>query len=164
MGVEVLEFQIIDENSRSSSVSLNITTEPDVVSYTMKILGSWDNPTLLDEMLEAMGATVVDYDEKYLCCGYGVTNAADKPAEDLDARKFKSMIKAGAEYLCVSCPSCFLQLEGVQRTLKKEYQLDVNVPILYFTEFLALALGISPDEIGMKFHSVKPKTLMEQFK
>jgi hypothetical protein len=43
-GDEELEFQIIDENSRSSAVALTITTVPDIASYQMKILGSWDNP------------------------------------------------------------------------------------------------------------------------
>jgi len=127
-------------------------------------LGSWDNPTMMDEMLEAMGATVVDYDEKYLCCGYGVNNATTAPAEQLDSLKFKSLMAAGAEYLCVACPSCYIQLESVQKGLKKNYNLDVNVPVLYFTEFLALALGLSSDAIGLNFHTVKPKDLIEQFK
>jgi len=127
-------------------------------------LGPWDNPTLMDEMLEALGATVVDYDEKYLCCGYAVALADAAPAEKLDAQKFKSLIAAGADYLCVACPSCYLQLEGVQRTLKKDGKLERDIPVLYFTEFLALALGFTPEEIGLNFHAVKPKELIEQLK
>lgn len=126
-------------------------------------LGRWDNPTMMDELLTAMGATVVDYDEKYLCCGYGVNNATTKPAEQLNYLKYKSLMTAGAEYLCVGCPSCYLQLESVQKTLKKTHNLDVNIPVIYFTEFLALALGISADAIGLNFHTVKPKDLLEQF-
>ncbi|OLS12067.1 MAG: CoB--CoM heterodisulfide reductase [Promethearchaeota archaeon CR_4] len=83
-------------------------------------LGPWDNPTLMDEMLEALGATMVDYDEKYLCCRYAISLADATPAEKLDMQKFKSLITAGADYLCVAFPSCYLQLEGVQRTFKKD--------------------------------------------
>ncbi len=127
-------------------------------------LGPWDNPTMMDEMLEALGATVIDYDERYLCCGYAVTLAESGPTEKLDGIKFKSLIAAGADYLCVACPSCYLQLEGVQRTLKKNNALEKDIPILYFTELLALALGFGPDEIGLGFHAVKPKDIIEQFK
>jgi heterodisulfide reductase subunit B len=93
-----------------------------------------------------------------------VNNATTEPAERMDVIKFKSLTSAGAEYLCVACPSCYLQLESVQKGLKKNFNLDVNVPVLYFTEFLALALGISSDAIGLNFHTVKPKDLIDQFK
>jgi hypothetical protein len=46
LGSELLEFQIIDENSRSDEISLTITTEEDINSFEMRILGSYDNLTV----------------------------------------------------------------------------------------------------------------------
>lgn len=45
-GEELLEIEIIDEDSRSAEVSLNITTESDINSFEMKILGSYNNTSV----------------------------------------------------------------------------------------------------------------------
>jgi len=62
-GEEELGFQVIDQNSRSSSISLKVTTEPDIMEYTMKILGSWDNP--LGSSFASIDGTVYTQDDAF---------------------------------------------------------------------------------------------------
>jgi len=112
-------------------------------------------PTTLRELVKAAGATVVDYEEEVLCCGSAVTNAyQDYGMANLKV-KLDSIEKAGADIIVVNCPACFQQFDTMQRDLSKKYEKEYKFPVMYITELFALAMGISPDEIGMKFHRTR---------
>lgn len=115
-------------------------------------------PQNLKKLVVAAGATVVDYDDIVLCCGSAVTNAYEEHGLANLKTKMDSIKKSGADIICVNCPSCFQQFDTRQRDLNKKYETDYDLPVLYITELLALAMGISPDEIGLKFHRTRMKT------
>ncbi|TFG06830.1 MAG: CoB--CoM heterodisulfide reductase subunit B [Promethearchaeota archaeon] len=119
-------------------------------------------PKNLKEVVAASGATVVDYEEEALCCGSAVTNAYPEYGMANLKRKLDSINKAGADIICVNCPACFQQFDTQQRDLSKKYESDYNIPVLYLTEILALAMGISPDDIGLKFHRTRLKAVLEK--
>ncbi|MFX0058401.1 MAG: CoB--CoM heterodisulfide reductase iron-sulfur subunit B family protein [Candidatus Hodarchaeota archaeon] len=112
-------------------------------------------PTTLRELVAAAGATVVDYEEEVLCCGSAVTNAYEDYGMANLKNKLDSIKKAGADIIVVNCPACFQQFDTRQRDLSKKYESEYSFPVLYITELYALAMGISPDEIGMKFHRTR---------
>jgi heterodisulfide reductase subunit B len=114
-------------------------------------------PVNLKELVAASGATVVDYDELALCCGSAVTNAYEEHGMANLKKKMDSMKKAGANAIVVNCPACFQQFDTRQRDLSKKYETEYALPVLYLTELYALAMGISPDDIGLKFHRVRLK-------
>jgi heterodisulfide reductase subunit B len=114
-------------------------------------------PSNLKELVAASGATVVDYDELALCCGSAVTNAYEDHGLQNLKIKMDSIKKAGADVIVVNCPACFQQFDTRQRDLGKKFETEYNIPVLYLTELYALAMGISPDEIGLKFHRVRLK-------
>ncbi len=119
-------------------------------------------PKNLKELVTASGATVVEYDELALCCGSAVTGAYPETGEKLLKQKFDSIKKSGANAIVVNCPACFQQFDTKQRDLTKKFEVEYNIPVLYITELLALGMGISPDDIGMKFHRTRPKALLEK--
>jgi heterodisulfide reductase subunit B len=114
-------------------------------------------PKFLRELVAATGAQPVDYDEEWLCCGSAVANVEDDTALALNEKKFKSAVGAGADIMCVICPACFQRLDGCQRGLKEK--VDKQIPILYLTELLALAMGMPAEELNLKMHRVKAKEL-----
>ncbi len=114
-------------------------------------------PTNLKELVAASGATVVDYDELALCCGSAVTNAYEEHGMANLKKKMDSIKNAGANAIVVNCPACFQQLDTRQRDLSKMFETEYDIPVLYLTELYALAMGISPDDIGLKFHRVRLK-------
>ncbi|MFW9824305.1 MAG: CoB--CoM heterodisulfide reductase iron-sulfur subunit B family protein [Candidatus Thorarchaeota archaeon] len=114
-------------------------------------------PSNLKELVAASGATVVDYDELALCCGAAVTNAYEEHGMANLKKKMDSIKKSGANAIIVNCPACFQQLDTRQRDLSKKFETEYNIPVLYLTELYALAMGISPDDIGLKFHRVRLK-------
>ena len=120
-------------------------------------------PIKLRELVAATGATPVDYEEEMLCCGTGVGNTEEGPSMQILANKFKSAIKAGAEAFIVICPACFQQFDTNQKKAEGVAGTTFGLPILYLTELLALAMGVKPDEIGLKFHRARVNPILEKF-
>jgi len=117
-------------------------------------------PVKLREIVAATGATPVDYDQEVLCCGSGVGNTEEEPAMQILSNKLSSAINAGAEALIVNCPACFQQFDTNQKKAEKLSGNTYGLPVLYITELLALAFGMKPDDMGIKFHRIKPKDLL----
>jgi len=119
-------------------------------------------PTTLNELIAATGATVVVHDEMITCCGSAVTNAYEEHGMANLKIKMDSIKKSGADVICVNCPACFQQFDTRQRDLGKNYETDYDIPVLYITELMALAMGFSPDELGLKFHRTRMKSILEK--
>jgi heterodisulfide reductase subunit B len=112
-------------------------------------------PKNLRKLVAATGATVVDYEEEVLCCGSAVSNAYEEIGMQNLKRKLDSIKKAGADVIVVNCPACFQQFDTNQRNLTKEFGEDYDIPVLYITELYALAMGIDPSDIGMRYHRTR---------
>jgi heterodisulfide reductase subunit B len=119
------------------------------------------HPTKVDELVRATGAESVDYTEKMLCCGHGVSSESPDIATSMNLKKFRSIAKAGAQAIVVLCPSCYLRLEAGQRDVKKKFGEEFVLPVLHLTDLLALAFGHSGDEIGLKDHRPNPAKALE---
>lgn len=120
-------------------------------------------PIYPKKVVEALGATVVEYQEELMCCGSGVARVNEDAANGMLKRKYSSIQESQADFIAVICPSCFQQLEVGQRMVKKAYGMAVKIPVLYVTELMALAFGATVDEIGLKFHQVKPTKALKEF-
>ena len=119
-------------------------------------------PKNLKEIVAATGANVVDYDELALCCGNAVAGPFPDHGDAILKQKLDSVKKAGADVLVVNCPACFQRFDTSQRDLSKKFEgSEYNVPVLYVTELIALAMGISSEDIGMKNHRVRRNTAIE---
>ncbi|MHA1271486.1 MAG: CoB--CoM heterodisulfide reductase iron-sulfur subunit B family protein [Candidatus Helarchaeota archaeon] len=121
-----------------------------------------DNPIYLRQLVQAAGATPVDYVEETLCCGTGASNANEEFGLKVLKKKLDSVIASGADCLCVVCPACFTQFDTQQRSLSKMVEKEYKIPVLYLTELLALAMGFSPADLNLKFHTVKTKDLLSK--
>ncbi|MFX1259306.1 MAG: CoB--CoM heterodisulfide reductase iron-sulfur subunit B family protein [Promethearchaeota archaeon] len=119
-------------------------------------------PETLKELVAASGATIVDYDELVLCCGSAVTNAYEEYGMANLKRKMDSIKKSGADAIVVNCPACFQQFDTKQRDLKKQFETEYGIPVLYLTELYALGMGFSPEELGLKFHRTRLNGVLEK--
>jgi heterodisulfide reductase subunit B len=119
-------------------------------------------PTNLKELVAATGAIVVDYEELTLCCCSAVTNAYEEYGFQNLKIKMDSIKKIGVDAIIVNCPACFQQFDTRQRDLSKKFETVFNIPVLYLTELYALAMEISPDELGLKFHRIRLTTVIEK--
>ncbi|MBI5827475.1 MAG: hypothetical protein HZB22_07105 [Deltaproteobacteria bacterium] len=112
------------------------------------------NPKKFDNLIRALGAESLEFNTKLMCCGQGL-DRIDRHENALHfARiKLKELKSMGADALILCCPSCFLQFDNNQFLMEKEGE-KFGVPVIYFTELLGLALGYSPEELGMTSHRV----------
>ncbi len=119
-------------------------------------------PTTLKKLVEASGATVIDYGEEILCCGNAVTNAYEEHGFANLKIKMDAIKNAGVDVVVVNCPACYQQFDTRQRDLGKSYETEYGIPVMYITELYALAMGFSPDELGLKFHRIRLSGILEK--
>jgi len=124
-------------------------------------IDSVDDPTILREFLEALGASPVDFPESTRCCGsYQVISSPDDISEY--ARLIlDSALSHGAETLVVSCPLCDYNLGRGQKELSTKSGFR-EMPLLYFTQLLALALGLDPQVCHFELNYGSPESLLRE--
>jgi len=107
-----------------------------------------DYPTKMDDLMEAIGATPVDYTAKTRCCGGSLAGTLEEVGTGLNYVLLKEAKKKGADVIVTLCPLCQFNLEIPQNKIVAKYKEDVRIPILYFTQLLGLALGIPKEDLG----------------
>ncbi len=115
-------------------------------------LGAFDNPehpTVLDQLLRVLGAKVVDYPLKAQCCGGHMTQISEDTALELLRRLLKGAADYDTDVMAALCPMCQLNLDGYQDAVNRHFKVNYHIPILYFTQLLGLALGLSDAEVGL---------------
>ena len=123
-----------------------------------------EDPHILEELLEILGADVVDYPLKNECCGsYHTVDKRDIVAE----RTFKltSVAKdTGADVIATSCPLCFFNLDNRQKIAKSKHHGFETMPIVYFTQLMAIAFGINNNDIlHFEKHYISPKEVLAKW-
>ncbi len=119
-----------------------------------------ERPTVLNELVEAVGGEAVDFPYATECCGsYQVVSnpefAAQRAREILG-----SAARNGADSLVLSCPLCHFNLSQHQPGLVQRYSDFTAMPILYFTQLLALAFGIEPAVCHFELDGIDPLPLL----
>ncbi|HUU38122.1 MAG TPA: CoB--CoM heterodisulfide reductase iron-sulfur subunit B family protein, partial [Candidatus Desulfaltia sp.] len=112
-------------------------------------LDDMENPTILDDLAAVLGAEAVDFPYKTECCGAYQT--VDKPEMVAD-RTFSILTSAqsrGADLVSVSCPLCAFNLDHRQNETAKKYSEFKKIPILYFTQLLAIAMGCGEEALRL---------------
>ncbi len=123
--------------------------------------GAYDDPeypTSLDDLMRSLGATVVDYPVKAHCCGGHMTQISEPVALDLIHRLLKNAADYKADMIVTLCPMCQLNLDGYQDAVNKHFGTNYQIPILYFTQLMGLAMGMAPVDLGFgkEFVSANP--------
>ena len=111
-----------------------------------------ENPRKLDELVGAVDAKVVDYSEKLDCCGAHLMLSHVDSALSLAGAKLKALQSVGVDGLVVSCPDCGLMFDTKQKDAATTAGAKLNVPVLYYTQLLGLALGIEHEKLGLQLN------------
>ena len=93
-----------------------------------------ENPTIMEDFIKALGATPVVYSMRNECCG-GYTTIGNKPlAASKGNAVLENAVNNGAQMIITACPLCMYNLN--------KNATDYDVPVVYFTQLLAQALGL----------------------
>lgn len=106
-------------------------------------------PHFMDDLLAAAGAENVDFPLKTACCGGAHTLSDSDTSTQLVLNILQAAEDAGAEVIATECPTCHSGLEMHQIRAETEFGIRTNVKIIYFTQLLGLALGLSARKLGI---------------
>ena len=120
-----------------------------------------DNPTGMEDIFAALGATPVYYPSRVKCCGFPVV-MMNKPASlDMSGNALLDAIDHGADLVATGCPLCHLSLDSYQPEIEILQKKNNSIPVLHLPQLVALALGYSPNELGMDKHIVSTLKINE---
>ena len=118
-----------------------------------------DNPTGMEEIFEILGATPVYYDSRTKCCGFPIIMMNKDASHDMAGNALIDAIDRGADCVVTGCPLCHLSLDAYQPEIDKMNKKGCSIPILHLPQLVALALGYSPQELGMDKHIISTTRL-----
>jgi heterodisulfide reductase subunit B len=116
-----------------------------------------ENPTNMDELLTALGAEVVDWSYKTCCCGAAHSLTRPDIVLSLSSDLISHAREAGADVMAVACPLCHANLDARQFQM----ELDEPLPVLYFTQLMALALDLPEKAAALNKNLVDPRPVLE---
>jgi len=116
-----------------------------------------NNPTILERLVESLGAEPVRHKNWYLCCGKACQS------DDIPGNMMRDLLRAvheeEAELLCLICPTCFGQFDHGQYKVAKDFDEDFHMPPIYYFQLLAHAQGVPYDQLGLERQRFKPECL-----
>ncbi len=134
-----------------------LTRPPEIVAFDDP-----EHPTCMDELVAAAGAEPVEWPYKTECCGAGLSMTQSEVVCRLGHKLLSMARRAGAEYIVVACPLCQVNLDLRQADAVKAHGELPETPVLYITQLLGLALGLSPEELGLSALSVSADPLLPE--
>jgi heterodisulfide reductase subunit B len=117
-------------------------------------------PVAMDELLGSMGITTLDWSYKTECCGGALAMTRTDVVLKLTHDILEEAKAVGANAIAVACPLCHVNLDTRQEEVEQEYGVKYGLPIFYFTELMALAMGVPSDELGLKKHFIATDELL----
>lgn len=108
-----------------------------------------ENPVSMDKIMEAAGATPVEWTHKVECCGNSYIMIDKDMTLNLVSKILDSAVKAGADIIVTACPLCQMNLEARQALMKQKYGLSHEIPVVYFSQLLGAAMGADSDDLGL---------------
>jgi heterodisulfide reductase subunit B2 len=108
-----------------------------------------EQPTSLDRLLSVLGAETVVWSHKTECCGAGLAASAVDVVAELGGQVLQAAKAAGAQAVVVACPLCQMNLETRQPAMAARLGVELGLPVLYFTQLMGLAFGLSARAVGL---------------
>ena len=117
-----------------------------------------EDPSIMHDLLQALGAEPVDFPYNIECCGSYLAVKEPQVTEDLSKTIVASARAHGAQAIITACPLCQFNLDYAQRG-GEAGATGNEIPILYFTQLMAMALGLPEADWGLEEHYVDPQVL-----
>lgn len=121
-----------------------------------------EEPTIFNDLLNALGATVVDNPFKIECCG-SYNTIEEKEIVSKRAHRITSYaIERDVDAMILSCPLCKFNIDVRGKEAEKMFKGYKQIPVYYYTQLIAVALGLDPAVCGFEEHAVDPTLLLKK--
>ena len=121
-----------------------------------------ENPerqTALEQIIETIGATVVDFEGKTRCCGFPILTINESNSMAMVGKHTLEAKDLGADAMITPCPLCHLNLDSFQPKAAAQVGRPIGMPILHMPQAIGLAMGLSPHDMGLRRHIVNTTPL-----
>lgn len=96
-----------------------------------------ENPTIIEDLINALGGEAVSYAMRNECCGGYITMEDKNLASEKSRKVLDDAVSNGADMVVTACPLCMYNLSKNGNS---------DIPVVYFTELLAQALGVLEED------------------
>lgn len=117
-----------------------------------------EKPVILHDLLRTLGVELVDFPYSIECCGSYLTVKEPRVSETLSKEIVDSAREHGAQAIVTACPLCQFNLGYPQREMGGGLT-GSEIPVLYFTQLMAVAFGLPEEVWGLDDHYVDPREL-----
>jgi heterodisulfide reductase subunit B len=121
-----------------------------------------EEPKIMEDLLRALGAEVVDNPFKIECCGSYHTIEEKKLVSNRAHKITNYAIDRGSDAILLSCPLCRFNLDVRGKEAEKIFNNYKQLPVYYYTQLIAVALGLDPKIYGFEEHVVDPVLLLKK--
>lgn len=132
-----------------------LTRPPEIMEFD-----DCEYPMSMDNVLRSMGVVTVDWSYKTDCCGGALALTETEIVLKLTRDILEDAKGVGANAVAVACPLCHANLDTRQEEIEQMYGTRYEMPIFYFTQLMGLAMGISPEKLGIRKHFVAADKLL----
>jgi heterodisulfide reductase subunit B len=119
-------------------------------------------PTIMERVIETTGAETVSWSHRLECCGASFTLSRPGVILKLTGDILDSAKAAGADCLMVACPLCQGNLDLRQQEVEKARGRRYDLPVLYLTQLIGLAVGVPAARLGLDGLLVSPQKLLQE--
>ena len=118
---------------------------------------------MLKNLIGLTGAECVEYMDETECCGNTIIGVNEELPFLIAKEKLDNLIEAGVDCIIDVCSFCHLQYETAQVQLNKELgENRYQIPVIYYTQLLGLAMGLDPTELGLDNHFINTQPLLDK--
>jgi heterodisulfide reductase subunit B len=121
-----------------------------------------EEPTIMADLLTSLGAEIIDNPFKIECCGSYHTIEEKNLVSNRAYRITKFAVDQGADAIVLSCPLCRFNLDVRGKEAEKIYSNYKQIPVYYYSQLIAVALGLDPKCCGFDDHAVDPILLLKK--
>jgi heterodisulfide reductase subunit B2 len=114
-----------------------------------------EDPQTMDELMLKIGATPIDWAFKTECCGAGLSVSRTRSVGRLSGKIIGDASDRGAEAIVVACPMCHSNLDMRRDAINSFLGEKIDIPVLYITQAIGLAVGIDRKALALQRHFVK---------
>ena len=114
----------------------------------------FEDPMTMDVIMQKLGANAIDWPFKTECCGAGFSVSKTEIVGELSGKIVRNAVNHGAKAIVVACPMCHSNLDMRRPAIDKFLNMKMDIPVIYITQAIALAMGLSPVQAGIQRHFV----------
>ncbi|NQT30981.1 MAG: CoB--CoM heterodisulfide reductase iron-sulfur subunit B family protein [Deltaproteobacteria bacterium] len=122
-----------------------------------------ESPHSLDELVASLGAEAVPWELKARCCGSSLIMPEPNVALGLINKLLKNAQERGAQCLVTPCPLCQINLDAYQSQVNSKFNTSYNLPVLFVTQLIGVALGIPAKELALSKNIVSPMGVLAPY-